>query len=164
MDLIGLERSHNYPINVHVNTSNPTKEEAADRFCKSFELLPDCAKLRLVLENDDKKAGFTPSDLHKLIYSRTGIPITFDFLHFKCHPDSLTEEQSLELALSTWGENRALTHYSESKKLFEDISAKEVAHSDWIYSKSLPFYGKELDCELEVKMKELALLKIINNI
>jgi UV DNA damage endonuclease len=162
MDLMGLERSHQYPINIHVNTSNPTKEAAADRFCKSFDLLDDTAKLRLVVENDDKKAGFTPTDLYELLHKRINIPITFDFLHFKCNPDSLSEEEALQLSISTWGQNRALTHYSESKKIFEDISAKEVAHSDWIYNK-INTYGKEFSIELEVKMKEKALLKYIKD-
>ena len=46
------------------------------------------------------------------------------------------------------------------RKLFEDSSAKEVAHSDWIWSK-IETYGKVFDLELEVKMKDLALLKYI---
>ena len=57
-----------------------------------------------------------------------------------------------------------MTHYSDSRKIYEDISAKEVAHSDWIWTKELPTYGKEFDIELEVKMKELALLKLIESI
>lgn len=161
MNLMGLPESYFYPINVHVNTANPTKQDSANRFCENFELLPISVKRRLVLENDDKKSTFTPTDLYELIHRRIGIPITFDFHHFKCNPDSLTEEESLDLCLSTWGDVTPLTHYSDSRKLFEDISAKEVAHSDWIWTKQLPTYGKEFDIELEVKMKEKALIKFL---
>ena len=164
MDMLGLERSTFYPINIHVNTAKPSKQEAADRFCSNFERLPDSAKLRLVVENDDKKSAFTPHDLYELIYKKIGIPITFDFHHHRCNPDHHTEEEALSLCLSSWGSVKAITHYSDSRKLFEDISAKDVAHSDWIWTKELPTYGKSFDIELEVKMKELALLKLIREI
>lgn len=164
MDMMGLERSTFYPINIHVNTAKPSKQEAADRFCSNFERLPDSAKLRLVVENDDKKSAFTAHDLYELIYKKIGIPITFDFHHHRCNPDHQTEEEALSLCLSSWGSVKAITHYSDSRKLFEDISAKDVAHSDWIWVKELPTYGKSFDIELEVKMKELALLKLIKEI
>lgn len=164
MDMLELERSTFYPINIHVNTAKPSKEEAAERFCMNFEKLDDCAKERLVVENDDKKSAFTPYDLYELIHKKIGIPITFDFHHHKCNPDHHTEEEALSLCLSSWGSTRALTHYSDSKKLFEDISARDVAHSDWIWTKEIPTYGKDFDVELEVKMKEKALIKLRESI
>ena len=164
MDMLELERSTFYPINIHVNTAKPSKEEAAERFCMNFEKLDDCAKERLVVENDDKKSAFTPYDLYELIHKKIGIPITFDFHHHKCNPDHHTEEEALSLCLSSWGSTRALTHYSDSKKLFEDISARDVAHSDWIWTKEIPTYGKDFDVELEVKMKEKALMKLMGSI
>jgi len=164
MDMMQLERSTFYPINIHVNTAKPSKEEAAERFCMNFENLDDCAKKRLVVENDDKKSAFTSYDLYELIHKKIGIPITFDFHHHKCNPDHHTEEEALSLCLSSWGSTRALTHYSDSKKLFEDISARDVAHSDWIWTKEIPTYGKDFDVELEVKMKEKALMKLRESI
>jgi UV DNA damage endonuclease len=164
MDLMGLERSHYYPINVHVNTGKPTKEEAASRFCENYNKLNESVKSRLVLENDDKKSGFTPRDLYELVYKKIGIPLTFDFHHYKCNPDDFSEEEALSLCLSTWGSISAITHYSDSRKMHEDSSAKDVAHSDWIWTESLPTYNKEFDIELEVKMKELALLKLIDRL
>ena len=164
MDLMLLPQTVEYPINIHVNTAKPSKLEAANRFCENFGLLPGYVKQRIVVENDDKKSAFTPTDLYNLIHTKIGIPITFDFHHFKCNPDSLTEEEALDLCLSTWNGWTPLTHFSDSKKIFEDASAKEVAHSDWIWTKNLPTYGKIFDIELEVKMKELALLKLMNTI
>jgi len=161
MDLMGLERTHKYPINIHINTTKPTKEEAAKRFLASFEILPESVKKRLVVENDDKKSQFTPSDLYNMIYKESGIPLTYDFLHHKCNPDNLSEIDALDLCISTWPDNIvALTHFSDSRKLFEDSSAKDVAHSDWIWSK-IETYDRVFDIELEVKMKDLALLKYL---
>jgi UV DNA damage endonuclease len=161
MDKMGLERSYKYPINIHINTTKPSKEESAERFIEEYNKLPDTVKSRLVLENDDKKSQFTPTDLYTLIYKRIGVPITYDYLHHKCNPDELSEREGLELCISTWPENiPALTHFSDSRKLFEDSSVKDVAHSDWIWSK-IETYDKVFDIELEVKMKDLALLKYL---
>ena len=165
MDLMGLPQNHYDPINIHVNTTQPTKEEAAERFCENFHLLPENVKRRLVVEVDDKKSQYTSIDLKQLIHSKIGIPITFDYLHNQCNPpEDLSEKESLQVCLSTWPDGiTPLTHFSESRKLFEDSSAKELAHSDWINSK-IETYGFDFDIELEVKMKEKALLKYNSNI
>ena len=161
MDMMNLERSHKYPINIHINTTKPTKEESSQRFVDQYNQLPDNVKARLVVENDDKKNQFTPTELYSLIYKKIGVPITYDYLHHKCNPDELSEEKALDLCISTWPENIIpLTHFSDSRKLFEDSSAKDVAHSDWIWNK-IETYDRVFDIELEVKMKDLALLKYL---
>jgi UV DNA damage endonuclease len=164
MDLMGFEESHFYPINIHINTTKPSKEEAADRFCKAYLTLPDNVRKRLVVEVDDKKSQYTSVDLVQLVHSRVGIPVTFDYLHNFCNPpENMSEKESLELCLSTWPDGiAAITHYSDSRKLNEDASAKELAHSDWIY-KEIPAYGFDISIELEVKMKDLALLKYLRD-
>lgn len=164
MDLMGLDYSHFYPINIHINTSKPSKDEAAKRFCESYSILPDNVKNRLVVEVDDKKSQFTSVDLYNMVHLKVGIPITFDYLHNECNPPELNEEESLKLCLSSWPKGiPAITHYSDSKKLYEDSSSKDVAHSDWIW-KGPETYGLDFSIELEVKMKELALLKYRNSL
>lgn len=160
-DLMGLDRNLFYPINIHVNTTQPSKEEAAERFCLNFQRLSDSVKKRLVVEVDDKKSQYTSVDLFHLIYKPLGIPITFDYLHNRCNPSRYSEEEALALCLSTWPEKiPAITHYSDSKKLYEDESSKEVAHTDWVWGK-VETYGLNFDIEFEVKMKDLALLKFL---
>jgi UV DNA damage endonuclease len=159
MDLMGLDQSFFYPINIHVNTTKPTKEEAAERFCQNYALLPDTVKKRLVVEVDDKRSQYTAVDLYHMVHSKIGIPITFDYLHNKCNPSHLDEKEALALCLSTWpADIPAITHYSDSRKDHEDPLCKEVAHSDWIHNK-IPTYGMDFDIELEVKLKEVALLE-----
>ena len=158
MDLMGLDQTHFYPINIHVNTTQPTKEESAQRFCDNFHLLPDTVKKRLVVEVDDKKSQFKAEDLYEMVYRNIRIPITFDFHHNKCNPSVHSEEEALKLCLSTWPEGiPAITHYSDSRRNYEDPTSKEVAHSDWLYEK-IETYGLVFDIECEVKMKEKALL------
>jgi UV DNA damage endonuclease len=165
MDLMNLGKTHFYPINIHVNTTQPTKEDAAERFCTNFELLPESVKSRLVVEIDDKKSQYTSVDLYEMVHKKIGIPITFDYLHNKCNPpENLNEENSLKLCISSWPEGiTPLTHYSESRRLFENSESKEVAHSDWIHTQ-IETYGLSFDIELEVKMKDKALLDYHQNI
>ena len=160
MDMLGLDRSLDYPINIHVNTTKPSKEEAAKRFCSNFSKLTDSVKSRLVVEIDDKKSQYTSVDLYNMVHKEIGIPVTFDYHHDLCNrPDNMNQEESLKLCLSTWPSGiTPITHYSGSRRLFEDSSAKEVAHSDWIYEK-IETYGEVFDIELEVKMKDKALLR-----
>jgi UV DNA damage endonuclease len=161
MDFMELDQTHKYPINIHINTTKPDKRSSADRFILSFERLPYSVRKRLVLENDDKRSQFTPSDLYEMVYKKIGVPITYDFLHHQCNPDSLSREEALKLCLSTWPEGISpITHYSDSRKIHEDSSCKEVAHSDWIWNK-VETYDQKFDIEFEVKFKDLALLKYI---
>jgi UV DNA damage endonuclease len=164
MDMLGLDRTPFYPINIHINTTKPTKEDAANRFCENFKRLSDSAKSRLVVENDDKISQFTVKDLKEMVHDKIGIPVTFDYLHNKCNPYTESENEALSLALSTWPENiPAITHYSDSRKIYEDESSKLLAHTDWMWN-NVETYGLKFDTEFEVKMKEKALLKYIDGI
>lgn len=161
-DLMGLDRNHFYPINIHVNTTKPTKEAAGIRFCENFALLSESTKSRLVVEVDDKKSQYNAVDLFVNVHKFIGIPVTFDYLHNRCNPSQYSEEEALRLCLSTWPEGiPAITHYSDSKKLYEDETSKEVAHTDWVWG-DVETYGLDFDIEFEVKMKELAVLKFLS--
>jgi len=159
-DLMGLERSHYNPINIHCNGVYGDKQSAMDRFCKNFERLPESVRSRLVVENDDKASMYSVKDLMYL-HERIGIPITFDYHHHKFNTGGLTEQEALELAMSTWGNYKPLVHYSESRQL-EEEGVKAQAHSDYIYSE-INTYGHSLDIEVEAKMKELTVLDYLSN-
>ncbi len=160
MDLVGLPRTPYAPINIHVNTTQGGKDLAMERFCAAFELLDDSVKTRLVVENDDKESQFTTEDLYDGIYNKIGIPVTFDYHHHWCHPGSLTQEQALKLASKTWPTNiTQLVHYSSCQMIHENSEqTNKRAHADYIYE-HIETYDMVLDIELEVKAKELALIK-----
>lgn len=157
MDLMGLPCDYRFPVNIHVGGTYGDKEAAAERFCQNFSLLSDSVKSRLVVENDDKAAQYSVLDLFTLITSKIGTPITFDFHHHRFNTGGLTEEQALRLAASTWP-CTPLTHYSSSKKTFEDSSVIARSHADYVYEKINP-YGLTLDIEVEAKAKDLAVLR-----
>jgi UV DNA damage endonuclease len=157
LDMMGLEQSTYYPVNIHVGSTKPSREEAAERFCKNFELLSDSTKKRLTIENDDMASQFSVKHLYEMIHKKIGIPIVIDSLHHACFDDGLPWKESLELAISTW-KTKPMCHHSSSKKLHEDTTSKLEAHSDWLYEKFENF-GYDVDVELECKQKDLALLK-----
>jgi UV DNA damage endonuclease len=156
MDLMELEQSHYYPINIHINTTQPTRELAAERFCNNFELLSDSCKKRLVIENDDKESQYSVKLLHDLVYSKIGLPITFDQLHWSLGPQDQTMKEALELALSTW-DVKPLTHMASSIRK-EDPKGLIRAHADYIYEK-IETFGHEFDIEIESKAKDLAVFR-----
>jgi len=159
-DLMGLERSYQNPINIHCNGVYGDKKSAMDRFIKNFKRLPESVQSRLVVENDDKASMYSVKDLMYL-HEHIGIPITFDYHHHKFNTGGLSEQEALELAISTWGDYKPLVHYSESRQL-EEEGVKAQAHSDYIYSE-INTYGHSLDIEVEAKMKELTVLNYISN-
>ena len=85
----------------------------------------------------------------------------FDYHHYKFNTGEQTEQEALEMALSTWGDIKPVVHYSESRSVEQlDESIKPQAHSDLI--KELPnTYGHDVDIMVEAKHKELAIERFI---
>ena len=98
------------------------------------------------------------------IHERIGIPIVFDYHHHKFCTGDLSEQEALELAISTWPKDiKPIVHYSESKALHEgNEKVKPQAHSDYILE--LPnLYGYDVDVMVESKA-ELAIMPFIKDI
>jgi len=159
-DLMGLSRTPYNKINIHCNGVYGDKIAAMDRFCKNFERLPESVQTRLTVENDDKGSMYSVKDL-MYIHERIGIPIVFDYHHHTFNTGGLSEQEALELAMSTWGDIKPIVHYSESRTL-EDETAKPQAHSDYLYSE-INTYGHDLDIVVEAKQKELTVQKYLSN-
>lgn len=160
-DLMGLELSPYNKINIHCNGVYGDKLASMDRFCANFQRLSNSVKTRLTVENDDKASMYSVSDL-MYIHEKIGIPIVFDYHHHQFCTGGLTEEQALNLAVTTWPKSiTPIVHYSESKSLHENNPAiKPQAHSDII--KSLPnTYGLDVDIMVESKHKDLAILPFV---
>jgi UV DNA damage endonuclease len=162
LDLMGLPANNYYPINIHLNSTKPTLEASAMRFCGNFYMLSDTCKARLTVENDDKKAQFTVKNLYDYVHKVVGIPIIADSLHWYCHQGDMSWEETFKLAISTWDGIKPLCHHSSSKKIYEDKSSTLQSHTDYLYE-SFENFGIDVDVELECKMKDVALLKYIKD-
>ena len=152
-DRIGLPANYDSPMNLHVHNKNGTHSEIIDRFLENFNRLDPNCRSRLVIENDDKVNCWSVRELITHFHSKTNIPITFDYLHHKCHPDMLDEETAIKACHDTWHGHKPLFHYSESRE-----GNNPRAHADYAYNK-FESYGLEFDVDLELKAKDLALEK-----
>jgi UV DNA damage endonuclease len=161
-DMIGLSRTPYNKINIHIGGAYGDKESAMKRFCENFERLPDSVKSRLTVENDDKASMYSVKDLYYGVYKHIGIPIVFDYHHHKFCDGGLSEQEALEMAISSWPTDiTPATHYSESRREEqEDMSIRVQAHSDYVLNK-IETYGNTIDVMVEAKHKELAVKKYL---
>jgi UV DNA damage endonuclease len=158
-DMMGLSRTPFNKINIHIGGVYGDKVSAMKRFCTNFHRLPNSVKSRLTVENDDKATMYSVQDLYDGVYSVIGIPIVFDYHHHRFNTGDLTEQQALELAMSTWGDIVPVVHYSESRNIEQkDDKIRPQAHSDYVYD-YIDTYDNRVDIMVEAKAKELAVLK-----
>jgi len=153
-DRIGLEANYNNPMNLHVHNNNGTREEISHRFYNNFKKLDENCQKRITIECDDKLNCWSVKQLTDIFHRITGIPICFDYLHHKCHPDNLSEEMAIHRCHETWltaGCNLPLFHYSESAP-----GNNPRKHSDYAVE-PINTYGLEFDLDYEVKMKDYAI-------
>ena len=153
MDLIGLSITPYNKINIHIGGVYGDKESAMSRWVKNFHSLNENTKKRLTVENDDKQSAYTVRYL-MFIYQETGIPIVFDYHHHTCHPDGMTHQEALSMAMSTWPKDiTPIVHISEPRdeKNFR-------AHHDYVVNE-VNTYGFDVDIMMEAKAKELSVLE-----
>ena len=160
MDRLGLPRSYNAPINIHMNCYKGDLKATAKRFIEVFRQLPEGVKSRLVLENEDKPNSWNVDQLYNYIYQETGIPITYDNLHFQCNTGGLTAKNAVTLAKSTWGSYVPLFHFSDN-----DVKNRNPrAHADYPTKFPEEFVGEDIDLDFEFKAKDYAIEYFESNI
>jgi UV DNA damage endonuclease len=158
-DLLTQSVSLDIPINFHIGGSyGGSYEETSRRFIGVVTGLSDKVRSRIVIENDDKKNGWSVKKLYEFIYKLTGIPITFDLHHHLFCSDGLSAEEAFLLCRSTWNGRSQQLHYSQSPTA-EKLIPK---HSDY-YRDPLPSWLMSYDnfhVHLESKQKELSLIRL----
>ena len=160
MDTLGMPRSRYAKINIHLGGAYGDKESAITRFIANYKRLSPAVTSRLTLENDDRPNLYTTRDLVEKVFPHTGIPVVFDYHHHLCHPGEDTEQQALELAISTWGDVKPTTHYSETAQK-DKPKAIFRAHSIMVEG-HINTYGHDIDCVIEAKGKERAVQKYLS--
>lgn len=153
MDRIGCPADYRSPMNMHIHNKNGSYSEIIERFTKNFNRLDDNCKNRLVIENDDKLNCWSVKELIDIFHPSTRIPITFDYLHYKCHPGGLNENEAVNLCYATWNGFKPLFHYSESRE-----GNNPRAHADYAVN-SFNTYNLDFDIDFELKMKDYAILQ-----
>lgn len=156
-DYMGFTPSVYNKINIHVGGAYGDPSSALQRFCDNFKLLSPNLQARLTVENDDRANLYSTQDLYNGVHKVIGIPIVFDYHHHIFNTGGLSEQEALELAVSTWPSDIIpVVHYSESKSIHSGLDKPTPAHSDLVYG-PVNCYGLEVDIMIEAKHKELAL-------
>jgi len=158
MDMIGCPANYNSPMNLHINNNDGEPEQIVDRLMTSINRLDVNCRNRLTIENDDKTACWSVNKLIKYYHSVSGLPICFDYLHHRCHPDGLSEQEAISSCYFTWGDFKPLFHYSESRE-----GKNPRAHADFAKNK-FKNYGLEFDVDFELKMKDQAINYYLNEV
>lgn len=159
MDLIGLPRSPEAKINIHVGAAYGDKTAAMARFAENYAKLPDAARLRLTVENDDKANMYSIQDLMWL-HVQVKIPLVFDYFHHTFCTGGSSEEEAFRAAIATWPEAiTPMVHFSSPKRS-EIPAASATAHADHIHQQ-IRTYGHEVDIMLEAKAKEEAVINYL---
>ena len=160
-DMMGLEDSPYAKINIHVGgTYGGDFAGTAERWCRNFFKLSINCQNRLTVENDDKASMWSTRHLYNYIHKVIHIPIVFDYHHHKFCTGGQTEQEALELAMSTWHGVTPVVHYSQDRSVeHNDPKIRPQAHSD-SYWTAIETYGHDIDIMLECKHKEQGLFKM----
>jgi UV DNA damage endonuclease len=182
---MGYEPSHYNKINIHIGGAYGDKRASLDRWISNWKRLDEGTRARLVIENDDKPSMYTVQDL-MYVHEQIGIPITFDYYHHSLNPGDLSEQEALEMAMSTWPTDIVpCTHYSECrrdeqqrviqeifekngidydkldewptfKKMHDEFQKTKITAHSDYIENEINSYGNRIDCMVEAKAKELA--------
>ena len=160
-DMMGLPDSPYAKINIHVGgTYGGDFAGTAERWCRNFFKLSVNCQNRLTVENDDKASMWSTRHLYDYIHKVIHIPIVFDYHHHKFCTGGQTEQEALELAMSTWHGVKPVVHYSQDRSVeHNDSKIRPQAHSD-SYWTAIETYGHDIDVMLECKHKEQGLFKM----
>ena len=153
---LGLDGSHKIVLHVGSGSADP---RAARRFATAFERLPDGARCRLVLENDER----WPLALVLDLAGRLGVPVVFDAFHHALAPSlsGFDVRDAVLAAGESWRphDGRQEVHFST-----QEPGKRPGAHASSIELHALARFLDEvgdlpLDCILEVKDKEQSVLR-----
>ena len=167
---------------LHVGGVYGDHHAARERFVQQVEMLPPEARRRLALENDDSR--FSVDDC-LWIHGQTGLPLAFDYLHFRCHnPERIALVEALASWIATWPENvPPKMHFSSPRTAMVVIeqhdamsdrvrrltrAPRPTQHADYVdlftftdFLRAAWHTGQGgFDVMLEVKASDLALLRL----
>ena len=167
---------------LHVGGVYQDHDSARERFVRQAERLDPQVRRRLALENDDHR--FSVEDC-LWIHRRTGVPLIFDYLHFRCHnPEQMDLATALTSCLATWPESvPPKVHFSSPRTAAvmveqrDAVSARvrrrtraprSIQHADYLdpfvftdFLRAASSAGaREFDIMLEAKAQDLALLRL----
>ncbi|MCZ8514152.1 UV DNA damage repair endonuclease UvsE [Paenibacillus filicis] len=174
LESMGLDESA--MCNIHIGGTYGNKAAARDRFIRQFGRLEERILSRMTLENDDKT--FTARETLQ-VCEEVGVPMVLDVHHHAVNNDGESAGELWPRILRTWeGQKAQLAEGEDPAPLPPKIhvssprNTKDVrAHADFVdTAELLPFLREiapltpRLDLMLEAKMKDEALLRLMDSI
>ncbi|MFC7321597.1 UV DNA damage repair endonuclease UvsE [Halobacillus campisalis] len=162
LQAMGLEKEG--LINIHVGGAYGDKEKSISRFHENLKQLPESVKKQMTLENDDKT--YTTEET-LTVCEKEGIPMMFDYHHYMANHDSHeTVSNLLPRFFETWQRMPPKIHLSSPKS-----ESAYRSHSDFVdvefikpLLNELKSLNQDVDCMIEAKEKDRALLKLVEDI
>ncbi len=168
---------------IHVGGTYGDHMSGCDRWVDTYHNLPENARRRLVLENDDIR--YSAADVLDT-HDRCGVPLIFDYQHFWCNnPEGLDLAYTVERFLRSWPDGvRPKIHYSTPNTSLREIKRKNrttgklethlqqpiwTGHADFVNPFEFATFMRMVtpsedaipfDIMLEAKSKDLALLRL----
>ncbi|WP_172370816.1 UV DNA damage repair endonuclease UvsE [Sporosarcina jiandibaonis] len=152
-------------INIHIGGAYGDKESALGRFHENLKTLPSNIKKHMTLENDDKTYNVEET----LITCETeNIPMVLDYHHHMANKGEDNLSSYLPRIFNTWKSSSVVpkVHLSSPKS-----NQAYRSHADFVSIEFiLPFLkmakelGQDFDIMIEAKTKNLAMLKLIEEI
>lgn len=161
LDALGVDASAR--IVIHVGGMAEGREPAMARFVDAVRALPEPARRRLVVENDERL--FSAEDVLE-VSRETGLPVVFDWLHHRANPGTVRTERAARALVArcfaTWrrADGVPKVHLSSQAR-----GAPRGAHAGWVRVRdALALLAvaprRPFDCMIEAKRKELALFRL----
>lgn len=152
-------------INIHVGGAYGDKKSALERFYENIKTLPSDVKSRMTLENDDKT--FTTEETLE-VCEKVGVPLMFDYHHYKANPGATPLEELLPRFVQTWKNTGRppKVHLSSPKDEKAYRSHHDYVSLDYVlpFFKMVSEFTEELDVMIEAKQKDRAALQLINEL
>lgn len=132
-----MEQGDEGVVVTHVGGVYGEREAARSRFIEHFKALPEPARRRLVLENDDVSWGV--DDVLK-IHEATGIRCIFDHQHHNCfNPANIDVVEACAQMLRTWStRGTPKIHFSSPRVANRIIERKDKTTGKKIQSEAAP--------------------------
>jgi UV DNA damage endonuclease len=170
--LDAMEQGPEAIVILHLGGAYGNKDAAMQRFVENYPRLSESGRRRLVIENDETL--YTVQDCLR-VHEAIGIPVVFDHQHHLLNPGTLSLGDACRAAVATWPAGVMPKVHFSSPRLDSRMvlrGKKEVPappllsqHADyvhpWEFGSFLAAVGPApFDVMLEAKMKDLALLKL----
>ncbi|MGE5605912.1 MAG: UV DNA damage repair endonuclease UvsE [Bacteroidota bacterium] len=148
---------------IHVGGKYEDRNKSLERFKEQFKALPDKVRERLILENDDR--CFTAAEVLKLA-KEIGVPMVLDIHHHQILNNGEELRTMLPEIFATWGHEIPKVHLSSPRSEKDPRS-----HADYIATDTAVEFinlareiNRDFDIMLEAKQKDLALLKLVEEL